>query len=98
MTDRNPQPDLISQAVAAELQRRKVSQLELARISGVLQPKISGWLNGKNDLRASNVAAILKALGLHVVKSRRGKTRASSSTDSTQTRGGESGETRTPKG
>ena len=64
-------PDPLALAVAAELERRGWSLRELARRSGVPEPKLSLWMNAKKDVTLRTLHKVAAALGREVRMGRR---------------------------
>lgn len=58
-------PD-IRAAVRAEMDSRQYTIAEVARLSGVPRPNLSGWLAGKTDLRVTSAEQVMQVLGLDV--------------------------------
>lgn len=53
-------------AIAAEMKRQGVSQMELERRAGVLQHRISDYLRGVQDVRAETLQRLADALGMEL--------------------------------
>lgn len=63
---------MIRTAVLAEMQRRHWSQSDLARESGVTQPKLSRWLSGAGSISMANAERVLKSVGLRLTRGKHG--------------------------
>ena len=63
----------IRKTIIGELERRKMTQRELCRRTGLLPHRVSEYLSGKKDIHVRTLARILGALELDIrpVKRRR---------------------------
>jgi len=50
--------------VAARMEQLKISQTDVAKLSGFSQGKLSAWLGGHKKIRLDSLAKILQAVGL----------------------------------
>ena len=60
----------IREIILNTMGRNGVSQHELARRTGVLQPRVSDYLTGKRDVRAETLTKFLVALHLEITDSK----------------------------
>ena len=58
--------DLIREAVAAELERRGMSQSQLAEACGVSRSGLCNWLAGNKTITTLTASALMAELGLTV--------------------------------
>ncbi len=58
------QPSHLIEQIRAAMESKGITQDELARLSGVTQPRISDILAGKKDPRISTYARLIRGLGL----------------------------------
>lgn len=60
--------DPIGVIVRDELERRGMSQAELAKQAGIEYVAVRSWLSGRRGLRSDRVALVLESLELEIVR------------------------------
>ena len=65
----------IRQIISDEMDRQGVTQTRLQQMTGILQHRISDYLNGKRDVNAETLRKMLEALKLEIRPRRRRKGR-----------------------
>jgi len=65
----------LRQIISDEMVRQDLTQTELENRTGVLQHRISDYLNGKTDINAETLRRLLEALSLEIQPRRRRKGR-----------------------
>jgi len=64
-------PNLVRDAIGAELDRVGVSQRTLSRRSGISQGKVNQYVGGRVDVTTANASKMLAALSLAIVPQER---------------------------